>query len=114
MESTLSILKEGDGNAASKKDPEVRKRELAAASLPHLLRHLASHANKLLFTKSGAVAFYTILEAGFAEKETEVAFNAVIDLVSAPFSGDGESHPVAHPGGHLCLKVDSRIWLTSD
>merc|ERR1712142_1296260 len=51
----LSILKAGDGNANSKKDPDVRRRELSSASLPHLLRHLTNHVPALMRTKKGAV-----------------------------------------------------------
>jgi len=105
----LAILKAGDGNATSKKDPEIRRRELSAASLPHLLRHLATHVPEMIKTKKGAVAIYTILEAGEGKDdvaEAKDAFNAVIDLISAPFdAADSESlHPVGDAGGHLCVK----------
>jgi len=106
----LAILKAGDGNATSKKDPEIRRRELSAASLPHLLRHLATHVPEMIKTKKGAVAIYTILEACEGKDdvtEAKDAFNAVIDLISAPFdaSADAESfHPVGDAGGHLCVK----------
>merc|ERR1712228_120652 len=111
----LAILKAGDGNATSKKDPEVRRRELSAASLPHLLRHLANHVPALMKTKKGAVAIYTILEAGEGNDdidEAAQAFNAVIDLVGAPFDATAglgaddnvQIHPVADAGGHLCVK----------
>jgi len=117
----LAILQAGDGNATSKKDAETRRRELAAASLPHLLRHLAGHVPALLKTKKGAVAVYTILEAAEG-KEAEIAearqaFDAVLDLVAAPFvdlddaAGNNDAdnssssvHPIADAGGHLCVK----------
>ena len=113
----LAILKAGDGNATSKKDPEIRRRELSAASLPHLLRHLAGHVPALIKTKQGAVAIYTILEAAEGKDkdmaEATQAFNAVIELLEAPFDAaladsaaaeEGQFHPVADAGGHLCVK----------
>lgn len=130
----LAILKSGDGNANSKKDPEIRRRELSSASLPHLLRHLADHVPALIRTKKGAVAIYTILEA-VEGKEREVAeaqsaYDAVIELVAAPFdaaqsaasqnntAGSSKNasddamevedspyyHPIGDAAGHFCVK----------
>jgi len=125
----LAILQAGDGNANSKKDPEIRRRELSSASLPHLLRHLTNHVPALMRTKKGAVAVYTILEAANGKEdevaEAKSAFDAVIDLVAAPFdaaieasstnsvAGNGSEeamdvdsayHPIGDAGGHLCVK----------
>jgi len=124
----LAILKAGDGNANSKKDPEVRRKELSSASLPHLLRHLTNQAPALMKTKKGAVAVYTILDAveNGAEKDVAEAknvFEVIIGLVAMPFTDDASDgsnaasndndamevdsasfHPIGDVAGHFCVK----------
>ena len=72
----------------------------------------------MIGTKKGAVAIYTILEAVEGKEgvaEAEQAFNAVIELVAAPFDAAQSSaddptaeatppHPIGDAGGHLCVK----------
>ena len=64
----------------SKKDPEVRRKELVSALTPHLLSLIASHAKELVSTSFGC-QFITEVILG-AKESREPAINAVAALAS--------------------------------
>ncbi|KAM6169614.1 pumilio homolog 3 [Rhynchocyon petersi] len=103
----ISVLQKGDGNAHSKKDPEVRHRELLESISPALLSHLQGLAQEMVLDKSACVLVTSIL--GSALGDCQPAMNAIASLAASellPGGRDGELHIAEHPAGHLVLK-----WL---
>ncbi|XP_022429301.1 pumilio homolog 3 isoform X2 [Delphinapterus leucas] len=103
----IEVLQKGDGNAHSKKDTEIRQRELLESISPALLSYLQGHAQEVVLDKSACVLVADIL--GAAIGDVQPAMNAVASLAAAelhPGGKDGELHVAEHPAGHLVLK-----WL---
>ncbi|XP_022368459.1 pumilio homolog 3 [Enhydra lutris kenyoni] len=103
----IEVLQKGDGNAHSKKDTAIRRRELLEAISPALLSYLQGHAQELVLDKSACVLVANIL--GAAVGDVQPAMNAIASLAAAelhPGGKDGELHVAEHPAGHLVLK-----WL---
>ncbi|XP_063068293.1 pumilio homolog 3 isoform X1 [Engraulis encrasicolus] len=101
------LLEKGDGNAHSKKDTAVRRRELLEAISPPLLEHLTENARAMTTDKASCVAVSDIL--GGALGDLRPAMEAVAQLAADEFTPggvDGQLHMVEHPAGHLVLK-----WL---
>ncbi|KAM5300512.1 pumilio homolog 3 [Ctenodactylus gundi] len=103
----LEVLQKGDGNAHSKKDPEIRRRELLESISPAVLNYLQKHAQEVVLDKSACVLASGIL--GSAIGDVQPAMDAIASLAAAelhPGGKDGELHMAEHPAGHLVLK-----WL---
>ncbi|XP_055284285.1 pumilio homolog 3 isoform X3 [Moschus berezovskii] len=103
----IEVLQKGDGNAHSKKDTEIRQRELLESISPALLSYLQGHAQEVVLDKSACVLVADIL--GTATGDVQPAMDAVASLAVAelhPGGKDGELHIAEHPAGHLVLK-----WL---
>jgi len=103
----IEVLQKGDGNAHSKKDAAIRRRELLEAISPALLSYLQGHARALVLDRSACVLVPDIL--GAAVGDVQPAMSAVAGLAAAalqPGGRDGELHVAEHPAGHLVLK-----WL---
>ncbi|KAJ8287084.1 hypothetical protein GJAV_G00047480 [Gymnothorax javanicus] len=103
----IQVLQKGDGNAHSKKDVAVRRRELLEAVSPPLLEHLCEHAHSMVMDKASSVIVSDIL--GAAMGDLRPAMQAVADLAAEDFvpgGVKGQLHMAEHPAGHLVLK-----WL---
>ncbi|ELW64500.1 hypothetical protein TREES_T100006624 [Tupaia chinensis] len=103
----LEVLQKGDGNAHSKKDTEIRRRELLESIPPALLSYLQGHAQDMVLDKSVCVLVADIL--GSATGDVQPAMDAIASLAAAelhPKGRDGELHVAEHPAGRLVLK-----WL---
>ncbi|XP_040353886.1 pumilio homolog 3 [Herpailurus yagouaroundi] len=103
----IEVLQRGDGNAHSKKDTAIRRRELLEAVSPALLSYLQGHAREVVLDKSACVLVPGIL--GAATGDVRPAMSAIAGLEAAelhPGGQDGELHVAEHPAGHLVLK-----WL---
>ncbi|KAG5835154.1 hypothetical protein ANANG_G00269130 [Anguilla anguilla] len=103
----IQVLQKGDGNAHSKKDVAVRRRELLEAVSPPLLQHLCDNAHSMAMDKASSVVVSDIL--GAATGDLRPAMQAVADLATeefAPGGAEGQLHMAEHPAGHLVLK-----WL---
>ncbi|XP_064163625.1 pumilio homolog 3 [Anguilla rostrata] len=103
----IQVLQKGDGNAHSKKDVVVRRRELLEAVSPPLLQHLCDNARSMAMDKASSVVVSDIL--GAATGDLRPAMQAVADLATeefAPGGAEGQLHMAEHPAGHLVLK-----WL---
>ncbi|XP_058513355.1 pumilio homolog 3 isoform X2 [Ochotona princeps] len=103
----IEVLQKGDGNAHSKKDAEIRRRELLESISPALLSYLQGHAQELVLDKSACVLVPGIL--GAATGDVQPAMEAIATLAADPLhpgGKDGELHVAEHPAGHLVLK-----WL---
>ncbi|KAM3846165.1 pumilio homolog 3 [Vipera latastei] len=103
----IKILQQGDGNAHSKKDADVRHHELLEAISPPLLQHLSAHAEEMVMDKAAFIAVTGILKA--AVGDVQPAMKAIASLAARemiPGGEGGELHIAEHPAGHLVLK-----WL---
>ncbi|XP_039220432.1 pumilio homolog 3 isoform X1 [Crotalus tigris] len=103
----IKILQQGDGNAHSKKDADVRHHELLEAISPPLLQHLSAHTEEMVMDKAAFIAVTGILKA--AVGNVQPAMKAIASLAARemiPGGEDGELHIAEHPAGHLVLK-----WL---
>ncbi|XP_013371829.1 PREDICTED: pumilio domain-containing protein KIAA0020 homolog isoform X2 [Chinchilla lanigera] len=103
----IEVLQKGDGNAHSKKDTEIRRRELLEAISPSLLNYLQRNAQEMVLDKSACVLVSDIL--GSATGDVQPAMDAIATLAAAelhPGGKDGKLHVAEHPAGHLVLK-----WL---
>uniref|UniRef100_A0A4W4GS70 PUM-HD domain-containing protein n=1 Tax=Electrophorus electricus TaxID=8005 RepID=A0A4W4GS70_ELEEL len=103
----IQLLTKGDGNAHSKKDVAVRRRELLEAVSPPLLKHLTENTRDMVTDKACSVAVSDIL--GSAVGDLRPAMEAVALLAAhdfVPGGVEGQLHMAEHPAGHLVLK-----WL---
>lgn len=103
----IQVLEKGDGNAHSKKDVLIRRKELLEAASPSLLNHLCENAQSMVMDKACCVAVSDIL--GSAVGDLRPAMEAVAALADGPLvpgGKDGQLHMAEHPAGHLVLK-----WL---
>ncbi|XP_067289770.1 pumilio homolog 3 [Pseudorasbora parva] len=103
----IQVLEKGDGNAHSKKDVAIRRKELLEAVSPPLLNYLCENAQSMVMDKASCVAVSDIL--GAAIGDLRPAMEAVAALAVGPLVPGGEDdqlHMAEHPAGHLVLK-----WL---
>ncbi|MCJ8742680.1 hypothetical protein PDJAM_G00084990 [Pangasius djambal] len=103
----VQLLEKGDGNAHSKKDMAVRRRELLEAVSPPLLQYLCENTHSMVMDKACSVVVSDIL--GAAVGDLQPAMEAVAQLAAEDFvpgGVEGQLHMAEHPAGHLVLK-----WL---
>uniref|UniRef100_A0A6Q2XF94 Pumilio homolog 3 n=1 Tax=Esox lucius TaxID=8010 RepID=A0A6Q2XF94_ESOLU len=103
----IQVLEKGDGNAHSKKDVALRRKELLEAVSPPLLQHLCDHARTMVMDKASSVTVSEIL--GAAIGDLRPAMEAVAEVAADDFipgGVEGQLHMAEHPAGHLVLK-----WL---
>ncbi|NXX43281.1 PUM3 protein, partial [Tricholaema leucomelas] len=103
----IALLQQGDGNAHSKKNTELRRRELLEAISPPLLQYLQEHTQEVVTDKAAFVLVADILRT--AVGDIQPALDAVANLAAeelVPGGCDGQLHIAEHPAGHLVLK-----WL---
>ncbi|XP_051875470.1 pumilio homolog 3 [Pristis pectinata] len=103
----IKLLQQGDGNAHSKKDTDIRHRELLEAISPHLLKYLQENAREMVMNKATSVIVVDIL--GCAIGDVQPSMNAIANIAAETFEPggkNGEPHMAEHPAGHLVLK-----WL---
>uniref|UniRef100_A0A672V290 Pumilio RNA binding family member 3 n=1 Tax=Strigops habroptila TaxID=2489341 RepID=A0A672V290_STRHB len=103
----ITLLQQGDGNAYSKKNTEVRRRELLEAISSPLLEYLQEHTQEVVTDKATFVLVADILRT--AVGEIQPVLGAIANLAAeelVPGGRDGQLHIAEHPAGHLVLK-----WL---
>ncbi|XP_062870431.1 pumilio homolog 3 isoform X2 [Trichomycterus rosablanca] len=103
----VQLLEKGDGNAHSKKDVAVRRKELLEAVSHPLLQYLCENTPSMVMDKASSVVVSNIL--GAAVGDLRPAMEAVARLAAEDFVAggvDGQLHIAEHPAGHLVLK-----WL---
>nr|XP_057920883.1 pumilio homolog 3 isoform X2 [Doryrhamphus excisus] len=103
----IKVLEQGDGNAHSKKDTALRRKELLEVVSPPLLDHLCKNAATMVADKATSVTVSDILAAACGDLRP--AMTAVAQLANhelVPGGINGELHMAEHPAGHLVLK-----WL---
>ena len=84
---TVELLQKGDGNARSKKDTAIRRRELLESISPALLNHLQGHAQEVVLDRSACVLVSDILAS--ATGDVQPAMDAIASLAAVEL----------HPGG---------------
>ncbi|XP_034997321.2 pumilio homolog 3 [Hippoglossus stenolepis] len=103
----IKVLEKGDGNAHSKKEPAIRRKELLEVVSPLLLDYLRDNAGTMVMVKSTSVTVSDILASACGDLRP--AMTAVAQLANeelVPGGIDGRLHMAEHPAGHLVLK-----WL---
>ncbi|NXC47305.1 PUM3 protein, partial [Penelope pileata] len=103
----ITLLQRGDGNAYSKKNTDLRRRELLEAISPPLLEYLQEHTQEVVMDKATFVLVADIL--GTAVGDIQPTLDAIASLAAeelVPGGRDGQLHIAEHPAGHLVLK-----WL---
>nr|XP_049595230.1 pumilio homolog 3 isoform X5 [Syngnathus scovelli] len=103
----IKVLEKGDGNAHSKKDTALRRKELLEVVSPQLLNYLRDNAAAMVMDKATSVTVSDILASACGELRPAMAAVAQLanqDLV--PGGVEGQLHMAEHPAGHLVLK-----WL---
>ncbi|GFT47703.1 hypothetical protein NPIL_36371 [Nephila pilipes] len=99
----INILKQGDNNETSKKDPEIRHSELKALIAEPLLNFIKSNI-QTLYTKN-AFCHFTIVILKHVGGNQEEAFQSIADLVVEPYVVQNkDKHPIEHPGSHFMFK----------
>uniref|UniRef100_A0A3B3XJ27 PUM-HD domain-containing protein n=1 Tax=Poecilia mexicana TaxID=48701 RepID=A0A3B3XJ27_9TELE len=110
-------LEQGDGNAHSKKDMAIRRRELLEAASPPLLDHLRLNAAAMVTDKAASVTVRDILASACGDLRP--AMTAVAQLANqelVPGGIKGQLHMAEHPAGHLVLKwlIEQDAMLAED
>ncbi|KAM6392245.1 pumilio homolog 3 isoform 2-T2 [Rhynochetos jubatus] len=103
----ITLLQQGDGNAYSKKNTELRRRELLEAISSPLLEYLQDHTQEIVTDKATFVLVADILRTALGD--IQPALDAIANLAAEeliPGGRDGQLHIAEHPAGHLVLK-----WL---
>ncbi|XP_029024269.1 pumilio homolog 3 [Betta splendens] len=103
----VKLLEKGDGNAHSKKDTAIRRKELLDVISPLLLDYVCENASTMVMDKATSVTISDILASACGDLRppmTAIAQLANHKLV--PGGNNGELHMAEHPAGHLVLK-----WL---
>ncbi|XP_054613692.1 pumilio homolog 3 isoform X2 [Dunckerocampus dactyliophorus] len=103
----IKVLQQGDGNAHSKKDTALRRKELLEVVSPPLLDYLCENAAAMVMDKATSVTVSDILASACGDLRP--AMTAVAQLANqelVPGGVNGELHMAEHPAGHLVLK-----WL---
>ncbi|XP_065512723.1 pumilio homolog 3 [Caloenas nicobarica] len=103
----IMLLQQGDGNAYSKKNTELRRHELLEAISSPLLEYLQEHTQEVVTDKATFVLVADILRTALGD--IQPALDAIANLAAeelVPGGRDGQLHIAEHPAGHLVLK-----WL---
>ncbi|KAK2888568.1 pumilio homolog 3 isoform X1 [Channa argus] len=103
----IKVLEQGDGNAHSKKDKAIRRKELLEVVSPPLLEYLHDNAGTMVINKATSVTISDILASACGDLRP--AMTAVAQLANqelVPGGIMGQLHTAEHPAGHLVLK-----WL---
>ncbi|XP_059729695.1 pumilio homolog 3 [Haemorhous mexicanus] len=103
----ITLLQQGDGNAYSKKNTELRRHELLEAISSPLLEYLQEHTQEIVIDKATFVLVADILRT--APGDIQPVLDAIAMLAAeelVPGGRDGQLHIAEHPAGHLVLK-----WL---
>ncbi|XP_022097132.1 pumilio homolog 3-like isoform X2 [Acanthaster planci] len=107
----VEILRKGDGNPASKKETELRRKELLAAASDHLLSFVSENAKELTCSKSSCLLLLAVLTHAKGDKVG--GYQAIASLAAEEFipalASDEESqlnevHIIEHPAGHLVIR----------
>ncbi|GFQ68768.1 pumilio homolog 3 [Trichonephila clavata] len=98
----INILKQGDGNQTSKKDPEIRSSELKSMIATPLLDLIKSNISNLYTDNSFCLFALVILQHTVGNRKE--AFQSIADLVVEPYTTENKKHAIENPGSHFMFK----------
>ncbi|XP_003742321.1 pumilio homolog 3 [Galendromus occidentalis] len=100
---TIELLKQGDGNEDSKKDPELRRKELRAIVQQPLIDAICENFEELFGEGEVSVAVGEIMIAA-DEDFRRKAFLRVVEHLQVPYEKNAENHFIESNHGHFLLK----------
>lgn len=100
----VKVLQQGDNNPHSKKDAEVRRRELLEFASRPLIQFIKDNCRELVRNNASLLMILTIIT--HAKSDPTEAMRAVAELAAEPFVAGSldNQHLVEHAAGHLTLK----------
>ncbi|PRD32724.1 UNVERIFIED_CONTAM: pum3, partial [Trichonephila clavipes] len=98
----INILKQGDGNKTSKKDPKIRSSQLKSMIATPLLDMIKSNISKLYIENSFCLFALVILQHTVGNRKE--AFQSIVDLVVEPYTTENKKHAIENPGSHFMFK----------
>jgi len=101
----VRLLQQGDGNAHSKKDQDVRWKELLAVVSPQLSLAFVENLREIIATPSATIVAQAIVKFGLSDSPS-LAFKKIAELVAEPLESglQGKAHIVEDPAGHMLIK----------
>jgi len=97
----VAVLKQGDGNAHSKKEAVTRHGELLTYLSRDYVKWIVEHAEHHVTDNSLLLLILSVVQ--HVKCDPTEAIRAVAQLAARPFE-PGADHLVEHPAGHLTLK----------
>ncbi|KAI0231313.1 pumilio RNA binding family member 3 [Lamellibrachia satsuma] len=100
----IKVLQQGDGNATSKKDAAVRRRELLDHMSKPLVQYLVKCSDEIVLNNATILLMVAVLT--HAKCDPTEAMRAVAQIAAEPFAAGNQQtcHIVEHSAGHLSLK----------
>ncbi|OQR78692.1 pumilio protein-like [Tropilaelaps mercedesae] len=100
---TIDLLKRGDGNKNSKKDPEIRRKELRQLVQKTLIESICDNLEELITAGETSVVVRDIILSADAEFRIN-AMSRVLDLLKTPYEKGIEDHIIERRQGHFFIK----------
>jgi len=104
-EHTIAILEKGDGNEHSKKDADVRHKELVTIAAPSLLSYINEYCPGALYEAATTVTLTCILNNCPPSPQLQDTFTKLAKIVTKPFEkGDAAPNVVENTGSNMFFK----------
>lgn len=101
----VRLMEMGDGNAQSKKDPAVRRKELVEVVAPSIFKWLAEQLQSGLFIPATTITFTCLLNHLPAGKELSGVWALLAEEACKPWTqGDGMPNIVENTASNMLLK----------
>jgi len=101
----IAILDKGDGNEHSKKDKDVRHKELVSVCAPPVLNYIKKNVPAMLYDLPTTVTLTCIMNNCPPCPELDEVFTSLAKLVTKPFSkGDDAPNLVENSGSNMMFK----------
>jgi len=99
------ILEKGDGNEHSKKDTDIRHKELVAIAAPHVIKNIMEKFPDNLMLPSTSILLQCIFKYSPDSPELQECFTKMAKLLSRPFSkGDEAPNMVENQASSMLFK----------
>jgi len=100
----IAMIKQGDDNEHSKKDPELRAKELREAVSAPLAKYFVEHLSDLI-KDSKSTIFTTCVLNSLDSKAAKPVLELLAEEAARPFeAGEMDGNLVESPAGHMMLK----------
>eukprot|EP00092_Neocalanus_flemingeri_P002616 GFUD01002803.1.p1 GENE.GFUD01002803.1~~GFUD01002803.1.p1 ORF type:complete len:662 (+),score=236.91 GFUD01002803.1:62-1987(+) len=105
MPDAITIMAKGDGNEHSKKDPAVRRKELAEAASGPILKWLGERLQAGLYDPPSTINFTCILNHLPHSEQLSKVWGLLAEEASKPFiEGDGTPNIIENTASNMLLK----------